>query len=265
MRAAGASAILIGLSLAACATTSEVTRGGGGTIAQAQAAPATGGKYRIAVGAIIDKSPPTSEKSLTRQLVRLNALGQGPEKLQPAAVLGGIRDMLVTDLFGSNRFVVLERESLNDVLTEQEFSQSASAGEKTRIPLAQLEGAELIVLGALTSFDAGLEGGAIPIPIPIGGRGDFGVLSLGFKRGYAAMDLRVIDARTGRVVSTVAVEGKNTNFGLNLTGFLGVGGSYVRLPGVLSYFQNTPVEEALQKMVTAAVDEIAKKAPLTHP
>jgi curli biogenesis system outer membrane secretion channel CsgG len=263
MRALRAAAILCCLSLmaglAGCATQSAVTRGGGASISGAQAAPGVGGKYRIAVGAIIDKSAPDSEKSLGRQLMRINATRGEQDRMQPSAVIGGIRDMLVTDLFGSDRFIVLERESLDAVLSEQEFSQSASAGDTTRIPLKQLEGAELIVLGAITAFDAGLDGGAIPIPIPLGNRGNFGLMNLSFKRGAVMMDLRVIDARTGRVLTSVAVEGKSTNFGMNFTGFFGVGGSTIKLPGLLSYFQNTPVEEALQKMVTAAVDEIVKK------
>src|SRR5882724_8165947 len=140
MRALRAIAAGFCLLLLGCVTKSEVTRGAGATIAQAQLAPGLGGKYRVAVGAIIDKSSSNFEKSLTRQLERLNTLGAGPEKVQPAAVLGGIRDMLVTDLFGSNCFIVLERESLNDVLAEQEFSQSAKAGDTTRIPPKQLEG-----------------------------------------------------------------------------------------------------------------------------
>jgi len=76
--------------------------------------------------------------------------------------------MLVTDLFGSNRFIVLERESLNDVLAEQEFCIGQGWWTLRAIPPKQLEGAELIVLGALTALDAGKEGGAIPDPVPVG-------------------------------------------------------------------------------------------------
>jgi curli biogenesis system outer membrane secretion channel CsgG len=257
-------AVLAALALSACGASSKVTRGGGATIAGAQAAPGIGGKYRVAVGAIIDKSAANAEKSLARELIRINAARAGRERVQPQAVLGGIRDMLVTDLFGSDRFIVLERESLDAVMTEQEFSQSASAGDATRIPLKQLDGAELIVLGALTAFDAGADGGAVPIPVPLGKHGDFGLLNIAYKRGYVAMNLRVIDARTGRVVSSVAVEGKNTNFGMNFTGFFDVGHSTVKLPGLLTYFQNTPVEEALQKMVTAAVEVIGRNSAGNH-
>ena len=140
-----------------------------------------------------------------------------------------------------------------------------AAGEATRIPHGQLEGAELIVLGAVTAFDAGISGGALPIPIPLGDRGDFGVMHLAYKRGYIAMDLRVVDARTGRVLSSVAVNGRNSRFGMDFNVHLRNQRRYTSLPGVLRYFQNTPVEKALQEMVTAAVDHIAERVSPAAP
>lgn len=252
--AAGVAVLLL---LAGCAS-SRVTRGDGQTIAQVQAEPTLGGKYRIVVAPVIDKTDPASDDSIARQLNGLNVGREGYQQLQPRAITDGVRDMLITDLFGSTRFIVLERE-LDHVIVEQEFSQSARAGEATRIPPKQLEGAELMVLAAITGFDAGTEGGAIPIPIPfkIGRHQDFGILNIAYKRGFVAMDLRVVDARTGRILSSVAVQGKNTRFGADFTGFVDIGYRYVKLPGILTFFSNTPVEQALQKMVTAAVDHIA--------
>jgi curli biogenesis system outer membrane secretion channel CsgG len=241
-----------------------VTKGGGQTIGQAQAEHANGPKYRIAVGEIIDKSDPRSEKSLTRQVALING-GNSKSPMTAKGITNGIRDMLVTELFNSGQFIVLDRQDLDATMVEQDFAQSARVGDKTRIPLGQLEGADLLVVGALTAFDtgAGSEGGAIPIPIPLGGdaRYGWGVLNLSFKRGYAAMDLRIVDVGTGRIVASSAVEGKNTRWGLDFTGLFSVGGSAIKLPGILSYFSNTPVEEALQKMVAAAIGTITVQRP----
>jgi curli biogenesis system outer membrane secretion channel CsgG len=115
------------------------------------------------------------------------------------------------------------------------------------------------VLGAITAFDGGVSGGALPIPAPLGDRGDFGVMRLAFKRGYIAMDLRVLDARTGRVLSSVAVNGRNSRFGMDFDVHLFSNRHHVKLPGVLTYFQNTPVEKALQELVTASVEHIAAR------
>ena len=245
--------------LAGCASTPQVISGAGGAgIAQSQARVANA-LPRIAVGAIIDKTVPGDEKSLTRQLVLLNAQHHTGDPLTIDGITHGVRDMLTTALFDSNKFIVLERDAINDVMVEQEFSQSARAGEATRIPLGQLEGAQLLVVGAITAFDAGVGGGAIPIPIPLSRNGDFGILNVSAKRGYVAMDLRIIDVASGRVVNTTAVEGKNWHFGMDFTGVFGFRGSAITLPGLLKYFSNTPVEEALQKMVDAAVEKIASQ------
>lgn len=247
--------------LQACASGSVVTRGDGASIGMAQAQPAIGGKYRVVVGAIVDKTDPLKEQSLARQLREINAGRSDIAQLKPEAILHGLQDLLVTELFNVNNFVVLERAALNDAVSEQELSRSARAGDATRIPQGGLEGAELIVVGALTAFDAGASGGALPLPIPLGNRGDFGVLKLAFARGYVAMDLRVIDARTARVLSSVAVQGRNTRFGLDFGVYLHNRNSHIKLPGVLTYFNNTPVEKALQEMVTAAVTHIVQRTP----
>jgi len=254
--AVGAAAVLL---LGACTSATVVTRGGGASLRAAMSEPALGGRYRIMVGAIIDKSDPGKKDSLQGQLDAMNAGHAPAEQLTREAVLHGIQDILVTDLFVQDRFIVLERAALDAVITEQEFAEDARVGEATRVPPAQLEGAELIVLGAITGFDAGISGGALPIPIPLGDRGDFGIMRLAFKRGYIAMDLRVVDARTGRVLSSVAVNGRNSRLGMDFDLHLAGPHHHIRLPRVLTYFQNTPVEKALQELVTAAVDHIAER------
>jgi curli biogenesis system outer membrane secretion channel CsgG len=263
LRAAAGAAVLV--LLGACASGSVVTRGGGTSLEAALSDPALGGRYRVVVAAIIDKTEDGKEQSFARQLDVMNKDRREGELVTREAILGGIRDMIVTELFVQDRFIVLERDDLDAVIAEQEFSASARAGDATRIPAKQLEGAELVVLGAVTAYDAGIAGGALPIPIPLGDRGDYGVMHLRFKRGYVAMDLRVVDARSGRVLSSVAVNGRNSRFGMDFNVTLTGKHHHVKLPGVLTYFKNTPVEEALQEMVVAAVGHIAGRVEPAPP
>ena len=252
-------ALSAALVLAACASSPKVISGAGGAgIGQTQALESTA-LPRIAVGNIIDKTNALDEKSIPHQLALLNAQNKSGQPMSEEGVLHGLRDMLTTALFDSGKFIVLERDNLNDAMVEQEFSQSGRVGETSKIPMGQLEGAQMLVVGAITAFDAGVSGGALPIPIPFSRNGNFGILNVSAKRGYVAMDLRIIDVATGRVLNTTAVEGKNWNFGANLTGVFGAGGGHIVLPGLLKYFSNTPVEEALQKMVTAAVEQISQQ------
>ena len=258
--------VLALLVLGGCASTFNVTGGEkGASIGAAQAEAYNGPKARITVGSIIDKSGSTGKRSLGLQLGAMNRLSKTGDAPDATSVTSGIRDMLTTALFNSNRFIVLERENIKDVLVEQDFSTSGRVGDVSTLPLGDIEGAELLVVGAITGFDAGIGGGALPIPIPLGRNGDFTTLNLAFKRGFVSMDLRVIDVKTARVVSTIAVEGKTTKFGAGVGGLTRTRNSgYINLPVVLSGFSNTPVEKAINKMVDAAVDFLVTKTPETY-
>ncbi|HEX9626983.1 MAG TPA: CsgG/HfaB family protein [Acidiferrobacterales bacterium] len=252
--------------LGACAPTARVTQGEqGATIAAAQAESAFGPKARITVGRIVNRSGETGAKSLRAQIDFLRRRDRSFESVSVANVTGGIRDMLTTALFNSNRFIVLEREAIGDALVEQEFSSEGRVGDASRIPMGELEGAELLVIGALTAFDAGASGGGLPIPIPLNRRGDLAILNLAFNRSYIAMDLRVIDVATSRIVATLAVEGDATKFGAAVSGYVrSSGGGSIRLPVLLSGFSNTPVEKAISEMVDAAVGHLVGKTPAVY-
>lgn len=246
--------VLLALLLTACAGT-RVLEDGGRDI-DAVRALAADSLPRIAVGGILDKTGPQLLSELTR-----SRAGDGLSEAElQAQFTAGLRDMLTSALFDSGQFIVLEREALPEVLLEQALGENGRLDPQTALPSGELEGAQLLVVGAITAFDADAGGGALPIPIPLGNGGDFGVLHLRARRGHVALDLRVIEVASGRVLRATAVEGRNWRLALDLTGYFSSGSSSVKLPGLLRYFQNTPVQQALQKMVAAAVLEITAAA-----
>jgi len=252
----------LALLLVGCAPSATVTKGGGATIGEAQAEQYNGPKARIAVGTIVDKTGAAPANSLSFQLTRLTVSDSDRAVPDANGVLSGIRDMLTTALFQSNRYIVLERATLSDALVEQEFSASGKVGEASRIPMGQIEGAELLVVGALTAFNPGIAGGVgFPVPIPLNTRGDMAILDVQMRKGYAAMDLRVIDTRTARIVASVAVEGSSYKFGAAVSGIASTRSGSVRLPVILRGFTNTPAERAISEMVDAAVANIVEKTP----
>jgi len=72
----------------------------------------------------------------------------------------GMRDMLTTALFQTNRYIVLEREKLEGVIQELRSGTSDLHRQEATVPLGELEGAELLVTAAVTGFDPGTSGGA---------------------------------------------------------------------------------------------------------
>ena len=255
--------VLIALALAAsaCTTSSEVVRGGGDSIAAVQALPENA-RPRIAVLPVLDKTAPYGNKSLDLSLVLINLNRPLEQVVSKDQFTGGVREMLVTELFNSKAFIVLDRAALPAIIAEQAFAESPRFDPKTTEPGGALEGAQYLVAAAITAFDTGSKGGALPIPIPGVISSDvsaLGVLNLGYKKGYVSMDIRVLDAKTGRVLRTTAVEGGNTKYGLDLAVVAAARGiGITQLPEPIKLFKNTPIEAALQKMSIAAIEEIAK-------
>ncbi len=169
----------------------------------------------------------------------------------------GMADQLVTALFNTNRFIVLERQTLDNVLTEQDLGATGRVKADTAAAIGEIEGAELLVVGAVTEFEghaSGMSGGA-------GGgmSGLLGAVMGGFKKAHMAIDIRIIDARTSRILAATSVEGEASD--VNLGGLLAGYSGGSSLAGGLSGWKNTPTEKALRICINKAVDFIASRTP----
>lgn len=169
----------------------------------------------------------------------------------------GMRDMLTTSLFQTNRYIILEREKLQGVVDELKQGTSDLFRKEATVPLGELEGAELLITAAITGFDPGTSGGGGALPGLVPGRlgGLLGGVGGGYKKATVAMDLRVIDVRTGRVVAATNTQGEATSFGV--TGSSGMGGS-------LGGFAKTPMETAIRDMIKKSVDFVVGKTPAVY-
>jgi curli biogenesis system outer membrane secretion channel CsgG len=183
-------------------------------------------------------------------------------------VAGAIRDMMINAMFNSGRFIVLERQAIDKINWEQEFSGSGRVGEKTGIPTGEIEGAELLLMGSLNTCDAKASGGAL------GGIFDSATAELlgltyttetteggaSWETAKVAMELRLVDTRTSRVVAATTVEGKARSvlFGARKTEYSWNAGA---LPSGFSFYQDTPVEDAFRKMIDATVEFLITKTP----
>ncbi len=247
-------AILIALALllAGCSRVQLVGgRDEGDTIASILAQPYDGPQQRIIIAPLRDHS--SGDDSIASQLALLIDADEPPTA---SDILGGVHELLTTALFNSGRFILLEREGVDELLAEQQFDAPLNAEQQ-----ATLEGAELLLLGAVTAFNSGSSGGfAFPIPFPIGDNGDFGVLDVELRSAYIALDLRLVEVKTGRLLATTAVEGRTRKFGVGLAGLYTIGGGRLELPGLLSFYQNTPIEQAMMKMAVSATRSLVESS-----
>lgn len=237
-------ALLAGATLAThvnAATEVRVRDGGGPSIAEAQAAAYNGPQARIAVSRFENKTHDAGN-------------WWNPQ------IGDGMADMLTTALFNTGRFIVLERESLDDVIYEQDLGASGRIRQDTAAAIGEIEGAEILVVAAVTEFD-GNSGGTRGGLGGIGG-GVLGAITGGVKSAHMAIDIRLIDARTSRILAATSVEGKAKDFnvGAALGGYTG----RVGLGGALETWKNTPREKALRQVIEAAVDFIASRTPAQY-
>lgn len=208
--------LLGALTLAACSTASVTTREDAGpTIREAQAVSALGERKRIAVKPFVYKG--TGNRP---------ALGKG------------LSEMLTDALFNSNRFIVLERERIDEVMAEQDLGDSGRFRQETVAPKGELEGAEFLIRGSITQFEPDCRGASL--------------LLIGAKQACLAINLRIIDVKTGRVVNATTVEGTSGSGGVGLIF------TTSPLPIGLGAWAKTPVEKAFRNTIEAAVKHIVE-------
>lgn len=171
----------------------------------------------------------------------------------------GIRDMLVDALVKSGKFIVLERgEGLSAIQEEMRLAESGYIQPQKAPQKGLMEGADILVVGSIIAFEpeaGGLKGtvGGLLKSVPL-----IGGVSAGMKEAYIALNLRLIDVRTGRIINSTTVEGKASSF--NVGAILG---GILNIPlGVgLSKYKNTPMEKAIMVMLNEAVKKISELVP----
>src|SRR5688500_10047149 len=159
----------------ACAPT-VVNRDSGHTIAQAQDQPMDGPKKRIAV-------MPFEMKA-----------GRGS-----GSIGTGMSDMLTDALANSGRFIVLERETLKDVVAEQDLGRSGRVRKDSAPEIGAIEGAQLLIRGSVVQFEPECAGGTLTV--------------VGLKQACVSIAMRIIDARTGQVLNSTTVDGSAVTAG----------------------------------------------------
>jgi len=212
------------------------TPSGGPTIDEAQRENAMGPKARVAVSRFDDKS----------------AKGHYSGEIGE-----GMSEMLSNGLFSTNRFIVLERQSLGDTIREQDLGASGRVRADTAAPIGELEGADLLIQGTITEFEPGSSGagGGLGGILP-GSLGRVaGAIGGSVRSSQVAIILKVIDAKTGRVLASQQVEGKATDIG----GTGGLRGS--ELAGVFGAYSKTPMEKAIRVCIDEGVKLIVAKTP----
>jgi curli biogenesis system outer membrane secretion channel CsgG len=176
-------------------------------------------------------------------------------KSETARELG---DALTNELNATGNFKVVERQKLNEVLSEQELTDLGLVRKDTGAKKGQLTGAQYVVLGRVTAFEEGVESDSSNVGI---GGINIGGISLGgggrkqSQKAYIAIDLRVVDTTSGEVMYSRTVEGRSTseskggNAQVNIFG-VGIGGGKEQT-------KRAPVGKALRAALIESTDYLS--------
>ncbi len=178
----------------------------------------------------------------------------------------GISDLLVQKLVQDGKYSVIERNALDKILSEQNFSNSDRADSATAAKIGKILGVDCIIIGSITQFGrddqhTNVGGGGY-------GLGKFGIGGVGTSKAKAVVGVsaRMINTSTGEILVAVTGTGESTR---SSTALLGGGGGWSgggggSLDMGSSNFSNTILGEAVHKAVDdtgAQLDASVDKIP----
>jgi curli biogenesis system outer membrane secretion channel CsgG len=163
----------------------------------------------------------------------------------------GISDLLVQKLVQDGKYSVIERNALDKILAEQNFSNSDRADAATAAKIGKVLGVDAIIIGSITQFGrddqhTNVGGGGY-------GLGKFGLGGVGTSKAKAVVGIsaRMVNTSTGEILAAVTGTGESTRSSTSLLGAGGgwTGGGGGSLDMGSSNFANTILGEAVHKAV----------------
>jgi curli biogenesis system outer membrane secretion channel CsgG len=122
----------------------------------------------------------------------------------------GVADMLVTSLVESDKFIVIERAELDEILKEQGLGQTGLVTPQSAAKVGQLLGLQRIITGSITEFGSKQDKVG-------GGIGGFNI-GVSTTTARVAVDMRIVNVNTGEIVMAKSAEGEDSSTGLDNVG-----------------------------------------------
>jgi curli biogenesis system outer membrane secretion channel CsgG len=167
----------------------------------------------------------------------------------------GITDLLVKYLVQDGTYSVIERQVLDKIMAEQNFSNSDRANPNSAAKIGQLLGVDAIIVGAVTQFgndtkNTNIGGGG-------GGFGGFGIGGFSHKKTKAIVniDARIVNIDTAEILGVAEGHGESSR---SSTGLLGGGGNWHGWGGGAVDFGSSDFEQTiLGEAVKASVEQLS--------
>ena len=154
----------------------------------------------------------------------------------------GISDMLVTSLVNDGTYTVIERAMLDQVLAEQDFSNSNRADSRSAAQIGRVLSVDAIIVGSVTQFgndtrSTGLGGVGRAVS-----RFGFGGFDREETKAVVAIDARIISVDTAEILAVAQAAGESSR---TSTSLLGGGGSWRRSGAAFIDFGSSDFQETI--------------------
>ena len=168
----------------------------------------------------------------------------------------GISDMLIDKMLNDGTYRVIERNAIDKILHEQDFSNSNRADPATAAKIGHILGVDAVITGDITQFGRDDQnknyGGAAVGAWTHGALGGVGKHS---SKAVVAITVRMVDASTGEILASVTGKGESQRSGTDLLGGGGGGGSWAA--GGASMTSSNFAQTIIGEATTAAVAQVA--------
>lgn len=175
----------------------------------------------------------------------------------------GITDLLITGLVKDGTFSIIERQALEKIMAEQNFSNSQRADSTSAARLGKLLGVDAIIVGSITQFGnetkkVGIGGGG-------GSWGGYGLGGVGHSNSKANVSItaRIVNVDTGEILGVAEGTGTSSRSSTSLLG--GGGHGWSSGNGNVNFgssdFQATIIGEATKQAVDKLTADVVSNAP----
>lgn len=159
----------------------------------------------------------------------------------------GMTEQLTDALMQSGQFIVLERQDIGAVLTEQDFAATGRTTKEGGAKIGKINRAQILIKGAITEFSSQTSGGHDAFRI-----NNFS-LGSSSSSAHVAVIIYMIDSTTGQVLQSQRCEGKAEAGGLSFSY------SDPDFAFGTSGFKKTPMGKAVQMAIDQAVVFISRR------
>jgi len=176
----------------------------------------------------------------------------------------GISDLLVDRLVTDGQYSVIERNAIDKIMAEQNFSNSNRVDPQSAAKLGRILGVDAIVIGSITQFGRDDRSTTVGGTALGGIAGRYGLGGLGQRKAKAIVGIsaRMVSTDTGEILTVASGKGESDRSGALLSG---AGGSYGGAGGggfdmSSRNFGDTILGEAVKKAVGDVAGRLEREA-----